>query len=294
MKLSWRSAAGWGGYIIALGSTCLWAFWGIIENFHEGWYADSLGENLRGTLAYLSPCGLFLGLTLLAVVHPRIGAAIWAVAGAGVILYFHNYVIAAPFFVLALLFGVGTFRPGKWTYRLVFLLPAVTVLVCGIEPAWRVSGRDNDGNFDMRIVEGNDVRLAWAPAGPGFPQTGGAGWDEAVRICRYLSADGSRLENTPQDIWRLPTLDEAVRSMSRHGANCGGRLDPKTGQPRYNRKPDKETPLWNPHSPVIYWWTATEIDSTHAWMIVYHGGAFQRHKQFRPGSLGFRAVRTEE
>ena len=25
---------------------CFWAFWGIIENFHEGWYFDSTWSNL--------------------------------------------------------------------------------------------------------------------------------------------------------------------------------------------------------------------------------------------------------
>ena len=27
------------------------------------------------------------------------------------------------------------------------------------------------------------------------------------------------------------------------------------GNPEYEIKPDKETPLWNPHSQIIYYWT---------------------------------------
>lgn len=41
-----RQVIGW----IAVGCSTLvasvWAFWGIIENFHEGWYCKSLGQNL--------------------------------------------------------------------------------------------------------------------------------------------------------------------------------------------------------------------------------------------------------
>jgi hypothetical protein len=66
-------------------------------------------------------------------------------------------------------------------------------------------------------------------------------------------------------VWRLPTVDEAVRSMARHGRNSGGVWDAETGKAAYNMIPDKESPLWNVHSQVIYWWTATEIDAERAY-----------------------------
>ena len=30
-------------------------------------------------------------------------------------------------------------------------------------------------------------------------------------MCRYLAADGKSIAGTPQDIWRLPTVEEVVR-----------------------------------------------------------------------------------
>lgn len=39
----------------------------------------------------------------------------------------------------------------------------------------------------------------------------------ATGLCRYLSADGLRLLDEPQDIWRMPTVDEMVHSLARHG-----------------------------------------------------------------------------
>ena len=88
----------------------------------------------------------------------------------------------------------------------------VTFVVSGAEPVWRVLivGRTNDGNFGARIVEGNGVTLVWAPEGPGWPREE-IEWDEAVCRCRHLTADGLRLADEPQNIWRLPTADEAVR-----------------------------------------------------------------------------------
>jgi hypothetical protein len=33
-----RQIAGWIAVSLSIVITCFWAFWGIIENFHEGWY----------------------------------------------------------------------------------------------------------------------------------------------------------------------------------------------------------------------------------------------------------------
>ena len=49
-------------------------------------------------------------------------------------------------------------------------------------------------------------------------------------------------------------------------------------QAHYRIQPDKNSPLWKPHSPVIYWWTATELGNEQAFRIAYNGrtGAFDR------------------
>jgi hypothetical protein len=121
--------------------------------------------------------------------------------------------------------------------------------------------RVDDGERSARLIAGNGVSLVWAPQGPGWnwqqPWGGYPSWqslalygvppigledkpgygrqgDENENIvfataedmlqtslCSYLSADGSTLLDEPQHIWRMPTTDELVRSLGRHGENAG-------------------------------------------------------------------------
>ena len=106
-------------------------------------------------------------------------------------------------------------------------------------------------------------------------------------------AEGTTLASSPQDIWRLPRVEEAVRSMARHGENSGGVWDADAGQASYETRPDKESPLWNVHSQVIYWWTATEIDAEKATIIAYDGEVWPRSKDFGPAYLGYRCVKSQ-
>ena len=41
-----KNIVGWITVIITISVSSLWAFWGIVENFHEGWYSVSVWENL--------------------------------------------------------------------------------------------------------------------------------------------------------------------------------------------------------------------------------------------------------
>ncbi|MBW7885015.1 MAG: DUF1566 domain-containing protein, partial [Caldilineaceae bacterium] len=169
-------------------------------------------------------------------------------------------------------------------------LPVLTLALFGIQPALRVSQRTNDGNLQARTVHGNGVSLVWAPDGPGWPAAG-TNWDTAHQVCQHLSEDGLTRAPTPQHIWRLPTVDEAVRSMARHGQNSAGVWDAAAAKATYETTPDKESPLWNVYSQVIYWWTATEVDEERAYIIVYDGQVWPRAKQFGPAYLGFRCVK---
>jgi hypothetical protein len=166
----------------------------------------------------------------------------------------------------------------------------LTLIISGIEPIIRVPQRINDGNLEARLVQGNGVHLTWAPDGPGWPREG-VTWEEAQQVCQHLSEDGLTLASAPQDIWRLPTVDEAVRSMTRHDQNSGGVWDAENAEAIYQKRPDKESPLWNVHSQVIYWWTATEVDEDRAYIIVYDGKVWPRNKQFSPAYLGYRCVK---
>ena len=246
---------------------------------------------------YLSPTLIFVGLSLLSINLPRAGGIVHATLGLLLPVFLRQFnftfavFITLPLVLLGALYWIGRPQPRKLASGLVIALPALALLVCGAEPAWRIAGRLNDGNLQARLVIGNDVRLVWAPDGPGWPHQG-VDWYEAKRRCQYLAADGQDLSAAPVNIWRLPTIEEAVRSMSRHGRNSSGVWEPQSTSASYKTTPDKESPLWNIHSQIIYWWTATDVDQQNSYIIVYDGKAWVRRKQIHPSYLGFRCVKS--
>jgi hypothetical protein len=288
---------GWIAVGLSTAITCFWAFWGIIENFHEGWYFESWLSNIGMMfLQYLSPMLIFMAVTLISIYWPRLGGSLHGIIAFFAIWFFQALSNAATFFIILPLIGLGMMywfcrpEPRKIAAFIVVGFPLLTLIFSGVEPSLRVFQRINDGNLNVRYVEGNGVAFSWAPDGPGWPREGGD-WYEAHYACQYLSEDGLFLTSTPQDIWRLPTVDEAVRSMARHGRNSGGLWDEETSEANYKTTPDKESPLWNVHSQVIYWWTATEVDEERVYIIVYDGEVWLRSKQFGPAYLGFRCVK---
>jgi hypothetical protein len=296
-QLDKRQIAGWIAVGLSIIITCFWAFWGIIETFHEGWYYESLLQNLGlSFVQYLSPMLIFLGVTLISVFWPRFGGGLHAILALLAAWFFEAFTNTVTFFLMLPLIGIGVLywfgrpQPRKVAVSLAIGLPILTLTVFGIEPVLRVSQRVDDGNLQARLVHGNEVDLVWAPDGPGWPRKG-ANWYEAQQVCQHLSEDGLTSAPVPQHIWRLPTVDEAVRSMARHGQNSGGVWDAETAKATYKTRPDKESPLWNIHSQVIYWWTATEVDEERAYIIVYDGKVWPRAKRFSPAYLGFRCVK---
>jgi len=292
---------GWLAVALSTLIASFWAVWGIIENFHEGWFYESLLLNVGLMFVqYLSPVIIFVSLTLLAIAFPRVGSIAHVLAGLllSLLLFDFNDRVAmlfviAPMLILGTLYWYGRPQPRRAAYLLAVGLPALTLVVCGVEPVVRIAGRVDDGYLQARLVEGNRVQLIWAPEGIGWPRQG-VTWDEALRHCQHLSADGKTLAEGAQNIWRLPTVEEAVRSMSRHGVNSGGVWDAQTKAATYQVSPDKESPLWNVHSQVIYWWTATEIDDEKAYIIVYDGKVWPRRKRFAPAYLAYRCVKPGE
>jgi hypothetical protein len=295
-----KSILGWIGVSLSLVISGLWAWWGAIENFHEGWYAETLWENLfMMVFQYLLFTIVFTVLALISLKWKKLGLAlhlltagfcVWFFSGAGFQVLW--LLIIIPFVLLGLVYYFGEPRPRKWAYKLIVALPLLIVMAITVPQGIKVSQRIDDGDLSARLVEGPGVALVWAPRGPGWPD-GGVTWAEAQVICRHLSEDGTTVTESEQNIWRLPSADEAVRSMMLHGENAGGKFDPETGKAVYERTPDKESPLWIPHSRVIYYWTAdSPTDNPNsAYIIVYHGGVFERAKERRYGYLSFRAVR---
>jgi hypothetical protein len=289
-----RAVLGWLAVAIATGMSSLWAFWGIIENFHEGWYSECLGENL-GMLffQYLSPFIVFLSLSVIALRWPLYGAAAYVITALSLRLLFFNgassaatVMILVPMAVLATLFAFGRATPLKWAYRIVWVLPVLTLTVSAVQPLRMIIARDKEVDLRAQIVNG----LVWAPAGPGWPDRG-TSWEEARSICARMSEDGTTLASRPLNLWRLPRVEETVAAMMLHRERAGGEWNPARSIATYERVPDKEAPLWNPRSKVIYWWTGTEASPTKAYMIVYNGSVWPRERTSRAGYLGFRAVK---
>lgn len=291
---------GWIGVFITVILSSVWAYWGAFENFHEGWYSTSIWENLYLFLfQYISLTIIFVLLALIILRWKRIGFLLHLFLGVFCIWFFSGasfnvlgLLIIIPFACLGLLYYFGEPKPKKWAYRLIIIVPLIITLAISIPQGIKVSQRINDNDFGIRIVEGNGVTLAWAPRGPGWPDKGTT-WKEAQKICKYLSEDGTTIMKEEQNIWRLPTVDEAVRSMMLHDKNVGGVWYPEEEKAVYDRTPDKETPLWDVHSKIIYYWTSnTSVkDEQQAYIIVYHGGIFDKRKSDQQDYLSFRAVK---
>ena len=129
---------GWLAVSISILITCFWAFWGIVENFHEGWYFESLLSNLGLMFAqYLSPMLIFLAVTLVAIYWPRIGGGLHAVIALLAIWFFQAFSNAATFLIILPLIGIGALywigriKPRKLAASLIVGLPMLTLIIAG-------------------------------------------------------------------------------------------------------------------------------------------------------------------
>jgi hypothetical protein len=206
-------------------------------------------------------------------------------------------------------------------------LPLLVLLVMSAVQLPGVLLRVDDGDRGARLIEGNGVTLIWAPAGPGWngwqsPGISGTwnpSWDalawyglpplglgdkpgmegryatqaqmEATSLCRYLAEDGLTLMDEPQEIWRMPTTDEMVRSLVKRGENAGCTWNGERGRATCRIWPDKETPLWASGQSAIYYWTGDEYDAERAWYVSYNGWVRYQSKSWGNPRHGHRCVR---
>ncbi len=214
-----------------------------------------------------------------------------------------------------------------WRRHLPYLLAAgvPALIILGVS-AWMLPRnlmRVDDGDRSARLIRGNGVTLVWAPAGPGWnwkqPWGGYPSWDmlawygrppvgmktgdalppghatqaemAETGLCRYLNESGGRLMTEPQNIWRMPTTDELVRSLAFRGENAGCEWDGRAGRAQCRKTPDKETPLWAPDQPPIYLWSGEEADDEEAWFVSYNGWVKKQPKSWGNPRHGYRCVR---
>ncbi|MFC1977334.1 hypothetical protein ACFLWS_03600 [Chloroflexota bacterium] len=214
--------------------------------------------------------------------------------------------------------------PGKWfrcnlPYLLAIGLPLSVIIAFSVYWVPILLGRADDGDLSARLIEGNGVALVWAPAGPGWyehyyswndiafygvPPVGFGekpGYDDrdatmedmsTTGLPCYLSEDGLTIMNEPQYIWRMPTVDEIVRSLVRHGENAGCTWDGTSRQAECQVLPDKDTPLWVPDWSPIYYWAADEYDEHRAYYVSYNGEGINHQPKFWGNQRhGYRFVR---
>ncbi len=294
-RLVGRQILGWAAVAFSTGIACFWAFWGVNENFHEGWYSRSVWQNLALMLVqYLAPMLLVMAVSAVALRWPRLAFPLLLAAALAAAWFFRRAHAAAIFLVLpvvalGVLYHFGRPAPRRWAWRCLILLPLLTAVGFGVYPGWLAVHRFDDGNYGMRLIDGNGLTLVWAPEGPGWPENG-VSWYQAAETCAHLTANGKTLAPSPQNLWRLPTVDEAVRSLVFRGANAGGVWNPDSHRAHYRTTPDKDSPLWKVHSQVIYWWTSTEEGESRAYYITNNGYVQVVPKKIRPGYLAYRCV----
>ncbi|MGC8787001.1 MAG: DUF7670 domain-containing protein [Anaerolineae bacterium] len=290
VALTWRRLGGWLLIITGTGFYA-WVMWSIARRF---------GLSLSAALSWLPVSGVLALVGCLFLLGARERQAMGAPPDARWWRRNLHYLLAVG---VPLLLGLGV----------------------AVEPAVRVAQRVDDGDYGARLIAGNGVALLWAPQGPGWQS--GVTWNEIAlyglppvgfagkaaghagqcdrdssagcaaaeemqhyNVCLYLSADGSRLESTPQGYWRMPTTDEVVRSLVWHGAHAGCLWNGQSGKQPCAVRPDKETPLWNPRSPLIYLWTADEANAAEAYYVTYYGSVLRAAKYVGLGSQGYRCV----
>ena len=296
MNIKTKKGIGYLTVIITLIIISFWSYWGINEAFHEGWYHVSLIQNIMLTFVqYLLIPILFIVITVIAVNHRRTGASMFIILGIFALFFFNSHsgrvLIFIPMIALAAGFYFGEFNKvkKKIIMIIVILLPSIIILLFGIPLMYKTETRYNDNDFTERMIIGNEVILIWARKGPGFPETG-TNWYDANENCARLSREGTEITDEEINMWRLATRDEIVRSLTRDDINAGGRIN-EMGKAEYDISPDKETPLWDPYSQVIYTWTSEEKDDKSAYLVSYNGRILSRSKGSGPEYQGYRCVK---
>jgi len=290
----------WIAIVISLTTSSFWSYWGIQEFFHEGWYSRSIGNMLfLFFVQYMSFTIIFTALALVTITYKKAGLILYILVGIFSAFFFNGasfevtyLTLAIPFILLGLLFYYGEFiykRTIKW---IMIGLPLLIIIIFGTPLLIRNINRLDDGNYNTRILDCQDKQIVWAPRGYGFPNEG-VNWSEAKKACARLSENGQILLKESANIWRLPSVKEAVMCQQKHSKNAGGVWDEQSRQARYKLPPDKETPLWQPNSEIIYYWTAEVSQETdeQAYIFTYDGKIYDKDIRYAPNYQSFRCVK---
>jgi hypothetical protein len=358
----WQRLPGMIGFAVLMLPVMMWTLWSLGEMFYEGWWGPWYVR-----AAYLIPMAIFLLMLAAAIQWPRIGGAVLVIFGVGFSLWwwpmlfrraggamsvgsFLSFFLISGVLVLPgiLLFWEGRrlarlrrdpdwqppaqtwVRNARWIIGLGLpLIIAVSVIAANLP---RVLFRVDRGDYAAVLIEGNDIALVWAPAGPGWSRGAGPfpegedplvqypGWDTIAfygvygldsqarprdqhatqedmaqtGLCRYLSADGTQLMADPQDIWRMPTMDELVRSLVWRGENAGCTWDGDRHGITCDLPSDKDWPLWATNWSPVYYWSGDSYNEEEAWYVSSSGSCSYQPKGWGNSRHGFRCVRDPD
>lgn len=285
-------------YITSIASFLIinfWTYWGINEAFHEGWYHTSLTQNILLTLTqYLSIPIILLTITIIAINYKKIGTTLILATSIFTLFFFKSnagrILIFIPLLLFAAGFYFGKFKNKKIIIYSIIISFIIIVSTFGIPQMIRVENRYNDNDFGLKTIYGNEINLTWAPQGEGFPLKG-TDWETAKEICSKLNENANHLNDNATNIWRLPTKEEIIKSLTKNNTNAKGHID-NSGITQYQTKPDKETPLWNPNSQIIYYWTSDSANEETAYLVAYNGIILQRNKNSAADYQGYRCVKN--
>lgn len=294
----WKVVCGIVAVMICTAIAELWSIWGAIENFHEGWYRRSLVQNLllAAVQYWIWPIAFAL-LGVLAIRKPKIGAVLFACIGILLNVFLFGFrnsagveLILVPCLILAVLFWFSAFPRRALAIWACAGLPILTIVAISLPLGWKVAHRITAIQDQPLVWQTGSETLVWAPPGPGW-SAGGESYQVAVDTCSHLAPNGRTIGAKALNLWRLPTVEEAVHALDRGGQPAGCQYTGKPGFQDCRTEPDKEAPLWDPYSPVIYWWSATDDARGRNLRVAYNGYVLPVSKRGE-GSTGFRAVRT--
>ena len=90
----------------------------------------------------------------------------------------------------------------------------------------------------------------------------------------------------------MPTTDELVRSLGRHGENAGCQWQGEFRQQvECALRPDKESPLWATDHPAIYYWTTDSFDESQGYFVAFNGTVSAAYKLSGNPRHSYRCVR---
>ena len=281
LVLTWPCIGGW--IIIVIGSA--FTAWRFVRQAQLGLIT------LKWALGWFPAGGIFVLVGLLFLVVSRINRQQRDPAGSSSTRWWHRNLRYIVVFVTSLVIAAGVtvffaslitsrFDDGFRGTRLIEG-NGVNLIWAPAGPGW--SAGVGPSQEEGRLLPG--ANLSWnaialygiPPVGFGNkPECEGRSATEAdmktTGLCRYLTEDGLSLAEEPQNIWRMPTTDEIVRSLVRAGETADCSWDGQSRKAECLVQPNKDSPLWIPDASPIYYYSGEEFDEDSAWYVPYTGG----------------------